>query len=147
MRTPIRHVDVDDDAPITTWPYEALVTLIERGSIRDWARLTRDIGADPWGPVARQVEDYLSYEQPAGLAPLFMRAISRAREQAQARERAAVAQRVAQLIAASGLTTAEFAARIGTSRTRLSTYRSGRVTPSAALLVRMERLVERLTQA
>ncbi|MGI8949078.1 MAG: helix-turn-helix domain-containing protein [Ornithinimicrobium sp.] len=49
-----------------------------------------------------------------------------------------------ELVAASGLTTAEFASRIGTSRTRLSTYRSGQVTPSAALLVRMERMADRL---
>jgi transcriptional regulator with XRE-family HTH domain len=34
--------------------------------------------------------------------------------------------------------------RLGTSRSRLSTYLSGKVTPSAGLLVRMERLVERV---
>ena len=49
------------------------------------------------------------------------------------------------LVSESGLSLAEFASRIGTSRSRLSTYRSGRVTPSAALLLRMERLVARLT--
>lgn len=39
----------------------------------------------------------------------------------------------------SGLTNAEFAALVGTSASRLSTYLSGKVTPSAALLVRIER--------
>lgn len=42
----------------------------------------------------------------------------------------------------SGLTQAEFAARIGTSRTRLSTYLRGTVMPSAALLIAMESRVD-----
>lgn len=144
MTLAIRHVDVDLEAPVATWPYEALVTVIERGSIRDWARVTREIGLDPWGPVARQVEEYLGYESPVGVGPLLQRAIARARERAELAERQAVAARVADFIQRSGLTTAEFASRIGTSRTRLSTYRNGRVVPSAALLLRMERTVERL---
>lgn len=37
MSTAIRHVDVDPEAPLAAWPYEALVTLIERRSVRDWA--------------------------------------------------------------------------------------------------------------
>lgn len=42
------------------------------------------------------------------------------------------------LVAESGFTAAEFAARLGTSPSRLSTYLSGKVMPSAALLVRAE---------
>jgi transcriptional regulator with XRE-family HTH domain len=42
-------------------------------------------------------------------------------------------------MAASGLSRAEFAARIGTSPSRLSTYATGKVVPSAAMLVRMRR--------
>lgn len=143
MSLTFRNVDVDPDASPSTWPYEAIVTVLERGSMKDWARLTGEIGADPWGPVARQIEEYLRYEQPPGLAPLLQRRIARARERAEAGERAAVAARVAELVEHSGLTAAEFSSRIGTSRTRLSTYRNGRVTPSSALLVRMEHLVAR----
>ena len=40
----------------------------------------------------------------------------------------------------SGLTAAQFAEVAGTSASRLSTYATGRVTPSAAMLVRIERL-------
>lgn len=74
-----RHVEVDADAPLSTWPYEGLVSLIERGTIRDWARITREIGRDPWGPVAREVEEYLAYEHPVGVGPSLQRAIARAR--------------------------------------------------------------------
>ncbi|MGC5617369.1 helix-turn-helix domain-containing protein [Georgenia sp. Z1491] len=136
-----RNVDVDPDAPLDTWPYEALVAILDRGSIRDWSAVTREIGRDPWGPVARQVEDYLGYESPAGLAPLLRRAIARARRRAEEIDRAAVAARVSELVTRSGLSMADFATRIGTSRSRLSTYRSGTVSPSAALVHRMERLV------
>ncbi len=135
-----RHVEVEPGAPLSTWPYEGLVALIERGTIRDWARVTKEIGRDPWGPVARQVEEYLSYEQPLGVGPLFERAIERARRRADEADRAAVAARVAELIEESGLSMTDFASRIGTSRSRLSTYRSGRVSPSAALMHRMERV-------
>jgi DNA-binding transcriptional regulator YiaG len=129
---------------VEAWPYEALVTVIERGSVTDWARLTSRIRRDPWGPVARQVELYLSYERPWGVGPLMQRAISSARTIAEADERAAVAAEVRSLVEQSGLGASEFALRIGTSRSRLSTYRTGRVTPSASLMVRMRRLVDRM---
>jgi DNA-binding transcriptional regulator YiaG len=138
-----RNVDVRPDAPVREWPYEALVAAIERGTIGDWARVTRELRGDPWGPVARQVELYLSYAQPWGVGPLLERALASSRAQTAADERAAVAAEVRSLVDRSGLGLAEFASRIGTSRTRLSTYRSGRVTPSAALMVRMRRLAQR----
>ena len=143
MALQLRNVDVDPSEPLESWPFEALVTLIERGSVTDLVRLTRAIGRDTWGPVTRQVEEYLSYENPAGVGPLLARRIERARTEAEAAERAAVAGQVAELIGRSGLTLSEFATRIGTSRSRLSTYRSGSVTPSAALLLRMQRVAQR----
>ena len=60
--------------------------------------------------------------------------------QAEAAERALVAEEVRQLVDVSGLSLTEFASRMGTSVSRLSTYRSGRVTPSAALMTRMRRV-------
>lgn len=139
MSTPIRNVDVAPDAPLDEWPYEALVTLVERGSVRDWARLTGRIREDPWGPVARQIEDLLTYAEPSGVASLLRRAVQGARDEAELAERRAVADEVAELIETSGLAASDFARRIGTSPSRLSTYRSGRVVPSATLMVRMRR--------
>ena len=103
MGVAFRNVDVDPSAPVERWPYEAIVTVIERGTLEDWLILIRAITADPWGPVARQVEDYLSYEQPYGVGPLLTRAIARARRQAEATERALVAEEVGQLVEQSGL--------------------------------------------
>ncbi len=144
MTLTFRNVDLDEAAPLSTWPYEALVTLIGRGTLLDWVRITRAVDDDPWGPVARQVEEYLSYEQPYGVAPLLTRAIARARAQAEALERETVAREISELVDRSGLGMADLASRLGTSRPRLSTYRSGSVTPSAAFLVRLRRVVDQL---
>lgn len=137
MSVGFRNVDVLAGTPVAQWPYEAFVSTIERGTISDWAVLTREIRADPWGPVSRQVAEYLGYARPVGVAPLLEQAIASARAEAEAAERVAVAETVDALIRESRLTLTAFAERIGTSASRLSTYRSGRVVPSAAVLVRM----------
>lgn len=51
-----------------------------------------------------------------------------------------MAQRVRDAVTASGMSAAAFAAEVGTSASRLSTYATGRVTPSAAMLLRIERI-------
>ncbi len=137
-----RNVDADPRDPVATWPYEALVAAVERGGLSDWRRIVIEVRRDPWGSVARDLEAYLAYAEPHGAARLLARALERAREAAKDDERAEVAERVRKLVAASGLSRAEFALRSGTSQSRLSTYCSGSVTPSAALLVRFERVAE-----
>lgn len=77
MSVAFRNVEVY--GPVEEWPYEAIVTVIERGTISDWAVLSRSVRADPWGPVAEQIEEYLSYESPYGVGPLLTRAINSAR--------------------------------------------------------------------
>lgn len=144
MTVAFRNVDVAPGTPVAEWPYEAIIATIERGTISDWAILTREIRSDPWGPVARQIEDYLGYEHPVGVAGLLERAIASARAEAEADERAQVVRTVDTLVRESGLTLTDFATRVGTSASRLSTYRSGRVVPSAALMVRMKRVAARL---
>jgi DNA-binding transcriptional regulator YiaG len=132
-----RNVDVSPDDPVSEWPQEAIQTALERGGLGHWRRLARAIRGEPWGPVARRVEEALSYSRPYGIAAAFERTISRARSAAEASERNAVATEIDRLVRTSGLSRAEFASRVGTSASRLSTYVTGRVTPSAALLVRM----------
>jgi predicted aminopeptidase len=98
-----RNLDTDPAAPVTSWPYEALVTAIERDGIRDWAR----------------------------------------RGAARARGRRRTGAGTGGTL--GGVRRAEFASRIGTSRPRLSTYCTGSVTPSAALVERMRALVDRMS--
>jgi ribosome-binding protein aMBF1 (putative translation factor) len=136
-----RNVDVSPDDPVEEWPLEAIQTALERGSLRHWRRLARAIRAQPWGSVARAVEEVLTYSRPYGIAKTIERLIERARQESEAAERAAVATEVRRTINQSGLSRREFASRIGTSASRLSTYATGKVVPSATLLLRMQNLV------
>ena len=139
-----RNVDADPADPVETWPYEALVTALERGLIGDWARINRAIVNDPWGPVARDVEAYLSYaDAETGVSVLMGELVTRARASAEASERRAVADEVAELLRRSGLSRAAFATAIGSSGSRLSTYVNAKVTTSATLVLRMRRVADR----
>ncbi len=139
MPVQFRNVDASPTDDVQTWPYEALVTVIDRGLVQDWRPIFVELRRSPWGRVARRVEQYLSYRQPDGVGTLFSLAIERARADADQAERAEVAARVRSAVARSGLTQQEFARLVGTSASRLSTYLNGKVTPSAAMLVRIER--------
>jgi ribosome-binding protein aMBF1 (putative translation factor) len=132
-----RNVDASPSDPVSAWPIEAIQTALERGGLSDWRRLATEIRSQPWGPVARRIEGVLEYSRPYGVAKTMELVIGIARSETERGERRAVADEVNQLIKVSGLSRAEFASRIGTSPSRLSTYATGKVTPSAALIVRM----------
>lgn len=134
-----RNVDASPDDPVSEWPHEAIQTALERGGLSHWRRLAEAIRAEPWGPVARRVEEVLGYSRPYGVAEAMERVIGQAREEAERSEREAVAAEIGTLVRESNLSRAEFASRIGTSTSRLSTYVTGKVTPSAALMMRMRR--------
>ena len=137
MALNFRNVNASPSDPVATWPFEALVTAIEQGLVPDWRPIFDELKIDPWGPVSRKIERYLEYAPRDGVTVLFHLAIDRARDNAEARERSLVASRVRGAIEASGLTAGQFAERIGTSASRLSTYARGTVTPSAHLLIRI----------
>ena len=137
-----RNVDAEPADDVRTWPYEALVTAIDRGLVPDWQPIFVEIRRSPWGPVARRVERYLDYREADAVSTLFKLAIHRARERIDRADRADVAARVRAAVKRTGMTRAEFAALVGTSASRLSTYLSGKVTPSAALLTRIERTAD-----
>jgi DNA-binding transcriptional regulator YiaG len=135
-----RNIEASPEDPVETWPFEGILAAVERGTLPDWRRLAKAINADPWGPVAQQVIEALSLSRPYGTAELLEGVVSRAREEAADSERHAVAAEIRNLVDRSGLSRQDFAKRIGTSRSRLSTYISGQVVPSAALMVRIRRV-------
>lgn len=144
--TEFRNVTGSLSDPVVTWPYEGLVEVLERGLLPDWSPVIREIRRLPWGETARQVEEYLSSAKDSRLKALFLAIVHEARQQCEADEREAVAQRLRDAIELSGLSQAAFAKAMGTSASRLSTYLSGSVIPSGALLVRMERLAPLLAE-
>jgi DNA-binding transcriptional regulator YiaG len=137
-----RNVDVSPHEPVEGWPLEAIQTALERGGLKHWRRLAAAIKAAPWGPVARDLEEVLTYSRPYGVAKTMERVIEEARRDAETVERMVVADEIQALIEESGLSRQEFASQIGTSTSRLSTYATGTVVPSAALLVRMRSVAE-----
>jgi Helix-turn-helix len=137
-----RNIAASPDDPVETWPFEGILAAVERGTLPDWRRLAAAIRSDPWGPVAQQVLEAVRLCHPYGTAELLEGVVSRARQLAADSERADVAAEVRDLVGRSGRSKQDFAERIGTSRSRLSTYLSGKVTPSAALMVRMRRVTQ-----
>jgi len=143
MALAFRNLTIAPDAPVSEWPTEAVQIALERGDLGDWQRIVAELRTDPWGKTARQVEEVLSHSRPYGIADAMETALSRARARAEATERATVAADIRGAVQRSGLSRAEFASRIGTSASRLSTYASGKVTPSATLMLRIRRVADR----
>lgn len=131
-----RNIDFDPSAELDTWPTEAFATALERGSLTHWSRIATAIQGDPWGPVARTVEDVLACSRPFGVAVGMERLIANARARREVAEKQAVAAELRAALTRSHLSAGQFASRLGTSPSRLSTYLSGKVTPSATVLVR-----------
>lgn len=139
MPLQFRNVDASPDDEVRSWPYEALVAAIDRGLVGDWHPIFAELRSEPWGVVARRVEHYLSYRERDATSRLFELAVEHARIDAEEGDRRAVAARVRAAIAASGLSAGQVAELVGTSASRMSTYANGKVTPSAAMLLRIER--------
>ena len=135
-----RNITASPNDPVDTWPFEGIRAAVERGTLPDWRRWATAIQADPWGPVAQQVLEAIRLARPYGTAELLEGVVGRARTLAADSEREDVAAEVRDIVDRSGLSKQDFAERIGTSRSRLSTYMSGKVVPSAALMVRMRRV-------
>ena len=135
-----RNISASPADPVETWPFEGILAAVERGTLPDWRRLAAVIRADPWGPVAQQVLEAINLSHPYGTVELLGGVISHARKLAADSERQYVAAEVRELVGRSRLSTQDFAERMATSRSRLSTYMSGKVVPSAALMVRMRRV-------
>lgn len=143
MPLAFRNVTATPADPVADWPTEAIRDVLERGDLEHWQRVAGEIRRHPWGRTARQVEEVLGHTRPYGVAELMEDVIDRARSHAEQAERDAVAAAVRQAIADSGLTRSEFASRIGTSASRLSICTTGKVMPSAGLLLRIRRAAAR----
>jgi DNA-binding transcriptional regulator YiaG len=136
-----RNLEVDPSDPVEQWGPEGLLAAGDRGEVEDWARIYAAVDRDPYGDVAQTLlEDVAGTASTRGVAEIMVRHVHEARAQAHSRDKGEIARQVRALVAASGMSSADFARRIGTSASRLSTYANGRVTPNAALMLRMERV-------
>jgi DNA-binding transcriptional regulator YiaG len=136
-----RNVDAGPGDPVTDWGFEGLLAAIERGGMRRWDRIAAELRRRPYGEVARVLErEVMNAVAHEGERELVRQMLLRARRHWEQDAGAEVATRLRTLVARSGLSQREFAARLGTSASRFSTYLNGKVTPGADLLVRAERV-------
>lgn len=138
-----RNLDVSPSDPVELWGVEGILTAIDRGKLSDWRRVMRAVRDDPWGPVAQDLEEALELAEDRGAVGAINAALSQVRDERAAREREDVAAELRAIRDRIGLHQGEFARRLGTSRTRVNTYLTGKVTPSAAFMVRARDLERR----
>ena len=145
MTLQFRNVTVTPDDPVEQWGFEGLLAAVDRGDISDWRKIAAAVRRDPWGEVAETLEQVFACAEDAGAVAMVRGAVALAREQRASAERREVAETIRGYVTRSGLNQQQFARRIGTSASRLSTYLSGRVSPSAALVVRARDVAESRT--
>jgi DNA-binding transcriptional regulator YiaG len=141
--TMFRNVDVDIAAPLETWPSEAIEILIDRGTLSDWRRLAAALAQDPWGPLARTVEEIVRLDCHYGVDRILERVLERERERCTLDGRRRYAHRLRSLRRSAGLSMRELAAAAGTSAARISDYENARVSPTTDVLARLEDVLER----
>jgi DNA-binding transcriptional regulator YiaG len=138
-----RNVDVDETAPLPTWPAEAIEILVDRGSLSDWRRLAAALADDPWGPLARTVEEVVSLGSHYGVDQMMKRLLQEERERSTLAGRRRYAEHLRSLRTSAGLSMRELAARAGTSAARISDYENARVAPTTDVLARLEAVLNR----
>ncbi|MGC8464203.1 MAG: helix-turn-helix domain-containing protein [Acidimicrobiales bacterium] len=146
MPLAFRNICVTPQDPVSDWGLEGIQTALERGDLSHWRRIAAEVRREPWGKVAEELADVLSYCHPYGVADVMGDILTSARAAEARSEEETVAAEVRAIVASSGMTAKEFAARMGTSPSRLSTYMTGKVNPSAALMVRMRNIQRRRTR-
>lgn len=131
-----RNIHATPDDPVDAWGFEGMLAAIDRGYAADWRKLVAALVADPsLRPVfeaAREAAE--SRATVAVLDAALERAERSPSEQALARLRSAYR--------GTRMTQTELASRLGTSRTRLNSYLTGKVTPAMDVLVAVEEIAE-----
>lgn len=138
MALAFRNLNVTPDAPVEQWGFEGLLAAVERGDIRHWRWIAAALRKEPRGKVAAELSEVISVVENPAMVMLFERIVAAAAEESESAERAAVVHRLRTTLAQSGLSRTDFAHRLGTSPSRLSTYLNGKVVPSAVILHRAE---------
>ena len=143
MTISFRNVDVDETAPLDTWPSEAIEILVDRGNLSDWRRLAGALAEDPWGPLARTVEEIIALDCHYGVDRILGGVLQRERERRTLIGRRRYADHLRSLRRSAGLSMRELAAAAGTSAARISDYENARVAPTTDVLARIEDVLGR----
>lgn len=128
-----RNINVSAESPVDEWGSEGLLTAIERGSVREWSRILRAVDAAPGSELRAELDEALDLAEGGG-ADVIRLGIS----QIDASWEDRVQQEARTAFFMADTTISDFAEQVGTSRSRMSTYLSGKTMPGAALLLKMQ---------
>lgn len=129
-----RNIDASPDDPVSDWGFEGMLAAIDRGYPRDWRKLVSAVMNDA---ALRDVFDEAVDAAESEATVKLLHAMIARRERSADEE---ALRRLQSAFLGTGMTQTELAQRLGTSRTRLSSYLSGKVTPSMTVLVEVERI-------
>jgi DNA-binding transcriptional regulator YiaG len=124
-----------------------LLAGLSGGHLPRWRQYAALVVADPWAGPGSAWLDRLDPDRDAFAVAVLTAVVEHAQRTAAERERTAVVRHIRRAIAESGVSQREFARLIGTSQSRLSTYASGTVVPSATMLVRISQTADSLQRA
>lgn len=136
-----RNIEASPQDHVSGWGVEGLLTAIERGDASHWDRIAEWAKRDLDSGFREELAEALDLAEGGGAAWIRL-VIQRFDETA----KQSSLRRINAAWRASGLSRAAFAARLGTSASRMSTYLSGATIPSAELLAAMEQLAEQRRQ-
>lgn len=125
-----RNINVVESDPVEQWGFEGLLAAIDRGGLAQWRRIIRALEADPYGELAEEVEQAIAIAEDSGAAFIVAKGLERARLSDKER----FGRKFRALLAEAELTQSQASEFLGTSRTRVNSYCSGAVTPSAVVV-------------
>lgn len=128
-----RNINPDPSDPVESWPFEGIVTAIDRGYLSDWRRMLAHARLYPESQFTDDLREAIAVADDRRAADYLAACLDSDATTHCARE-------LTRYIEASRLGRRRFAELLGTSRSRLSTYESGKVRPSAELLERARRI-------
>jgi hypothetical protein len=136
-----------NNAAVERWPTAEIGVAMRTGDRVACRRILETISRDPYGRIARQVEQLLSSADAPASSAIFKDVLAGARHDLDRQERADVMRMVHGLLTRSALSTAEFATRIGVSGSELEAFLTGVTCPSATMVLRMRRLTDRFARS
>lgn len=117
-----------------------LGALIDSRDLAAWRALATAAVAAPWTGQAEEHLELIGSTGRVGETAAVQAFVTLAQRVARESERRAVAHQIRSSVESTGLSQREFAALVGTSPSRLSTYLTGTVAPSATMALRIARV-------
>lgn len=132
-----RNLDITPDDPVELWGFEGMLAAIDRGYARDWRKLVNAVAGNPTlREVFDEARDAAESRSTVALLDEMLRQAERTPKQI-------ALERLRDAFNGTRMTQGELAAELGTSRTRLNSYLTGKVTPSMDVLVAVEQIADR----